>query len=94
MSETRGRKRLEPKITRGAFRFHLTSWSLIAALQAFLVLRQIGHSWDEFTYIWSALLALAVVNIFVLLYTRNGDREFCNEEGVPRPDWDPRGRHL
>jgi hypothetical protein len=81
-------------MTKGAFRFHLTLWTLMAVLQAFLVLRRIGESWDELTYIWAALLVLAVVNIFVLLYTRHRDHRFWEEEESRRADWDRRGRQL
>ena len=94
MSETTGKRRFQPKMTRGAFRFHLTLWTLMAALQAFLVLRRVGEPWDELAYIWSALLVLAVVNIIVLLYTRHRDRGFWIEEEARRADWDQRGRQL
>jgi hypothetical protein len=48
MSEAKGPKRLQPKMTRGGFRVQFALWSLWTALQLVLVVRNlaVGTVWD------------------------------------------------
>jgi hypothetical protein len=98
MSNTGGRKRLEPKMTRGSFRFMLGAWAIqvvISGLLAFNALAGPGDEWNRPAFFLAA--ALFVLNLGFLAYllrVRRHDSPFWDEEEARREDWDRRGRRL
>lgn len=96
MAEPEPHKRLQPKMTRGAFRFQLVLWSIWTALQLVVVVINLaaGTVWDLGDYLAVTGLALGVVYVGCLLYLRHRDGHFWEEEEAKRADWDRRGRAL
>lgn len=99
MAETQGRKRLEPRMTRGSFRFIL--WAVIVQTTLSIILMllnlDIGRAreWEPQAFFMAA--ALFVVNMIFLGYllrVRRYDTPFWNEEEARREEWDRRGRQL
>ncbi|GAP61198.1 hypothetical protein AHiyo1_48700 [Arthrobacter sp. Hiyo1] len=99
MPETEGSKRLEPRMTRGSFRF--TYWAVIVQifLSVILMLLNVGilpgREWEPVAFFLAA--ALFLVNLIFLgrlLRVRRNDTHFWNEEEARREEWDRRGRQL
>ncbi|MDQ0028784.1 hypothetical protein J2S89_000592 [Arthrobacter bambusae] len=92
----KGRKRLQPKMKRGAFRWQFVIWSLWTVLQLVSVIMQLASAtvWDSRDY-WSLIaLIFGVAGLVYLLYVRHHDGRFWEEEEAARADWDRRGRAL
>lgn len=99
MAETEGRKRLEPRMTRGSFRFIFGAVMVLIILSAILMLLNLGivsgREWEPVGFfIAAALFAVNVIFFGRLLRVRLNDTPFWNEEGARREDWDRRGRQL
>lgn len=89
-----GQKRLQPRMTRGFFRFQLVLWML-----ALNLIWQLAARWNEPPWGWShyasvAILAGSVAVLASLLYLRRRDGHLWAEEEARRADWDRRGRRL
>jgi hypothetical protein len=99
MAETEGRKRLEPRMTRGSFRFIFGAVLVQIILSAILMLLDLGivsgRKWEPVVFfIAAALFAGNVIFFGRLLRVRRNDTPFWNEEEARREDWDRRGRQL
>lgn len=99
MAETEGRKRLEPRMTRGSFRFIFGGVMVLIILSAILMLLNLGivsgREWEPLGFfIAAALLAVNVIFFGHLLRVRLNDTPFWNEEEARREGWDRRGRQL
>ncbi|HEY8700984.1 MAG TPA: hypothetical protein VIM08_08485 [Arthrobacter sp.] len=99
MAETEGRKRLEPRMTRGSFRFTFGAVLVLIILSAILMLLNLGivsgREWEPVGFfITAALFAVNVIFFGHLLRVRRNDTPFWNEEEARREDWDRRGRQL
>jgi hypothetical protein len=96
MAEPESHKRLQPKMTRGAFRFQFVLWSIWTALQLVIVVVNVaaGTVWDLGDYLALAGLALGIIYLGCLLYLRHRDGHFWEEDEAKRADWDRRGRAL
>ncbi|ALE06205.1 hypothetical protein AL755_13245 [Arthrobacter sp. ERGS1:01] len=96
MSEAEGPRRLQPKMTRGGFRFQFVLWSIWTGLQLVVLVIRLGMGsvWDPVDYLVLAALILGVVFLVFLLYVRHHDGHFWDEEEATRDDWDRRGRGL
>ncbi|MEV7648497.1 hypothetical protein [Arthrobacter sp. NPDC089319] len=96
MSEAEGHpRRLQPKTTRGGFRFQFVLWSTWTALQLVIVVMKLGSgTWDVGDYLFVAALILGVAILGFLLYVRHHDGRFWEAEEAKMSDWDRRGRAL
>lgn len=96
MAEPEAHKRLQPKMTRGAFRFQFVLWSIWTALQLVVGVINLaaGTVWDLGDYLALAGLTLGMVYLGCLLYLRHRDGHFWAEEEAKRAHWDRRGRAL
>ena len=58
MNEANGPRRLQPRMTRGGFRFMFAAWTIMALLQlVVLILSWVaGKPWDLGSYLWLATL--------------------------------------
>lgn len=92
MSE--GQKRLEPRMTRGGFRFQLFMWILLAVNPISQLVARSDEPWDGFHFLMVALLVLCAAGLAYLFYVRHRDGHFWDEEEARRADWDRRGRQL
>lgn len=96
MAEAEGRKRLQPRMTRGGFRVQFVLWSIMAGLQLVMVVGNLlmGIVWDLGDYLSLVALFLSVAYLAFLLYLGHHDGRFWDEEEAIRADWDRRGRAL
>jgi hypothetical protein len=96
MAEPAVHKRLQPKMTREAFRIQFVLWSIWTALQLVVVVINLvaGTVWDLGDYLSLTALILGVAFLGFLLYVRHHDGHFWKEEEAKRADWDRRGRAL
>lgn len=96
MAEPAAHKRLQPKMTRGAFRFQFVLWSIFLALQLVVLVMNlyIGPAWGLGDYLSLATVILTALYLAFLLYVRHHDGHFWDEEEAARADWDRRGRAL
>lgn len=100
MSESEGRKRLQPKMTRGGWRLNV--WVSGVQTVAFSVLAfrafrgsAAGDRWDAGAFWLFTVAALSSAVYFLyLLRVRRNDAPFWDEEEARRADWDRRGRRL
>jgi uncharacterized protein involved in response to NO len=89
-------KRLQPKMTRGAFRIQFVLGSIWTVLQLVSVVMHLasGTIWDQKDY-WSLIaLVFGVALLVYLIYVRHHDGPFWEQEEAERADWDRRGRAL
>ena len=97
MPTTKGRKRIEPRMTRGSWRFAF--WCAVG-LMVISVLPALGKlffddSSDAVSFwIYTALFAVSGAQFLHLLRVRRNDTPFWDEEEARRADWDRRGRSL
>jgi len=89
-----GQKRLEPRLTRGGFRFQLAMLALLTVIPVALLVSRMSDPWNEFHTLLVALLVLDAAFLVYLLYVRRRDGHFWDEEAARRADWDRRGRRL
>lgn len=99
MAETKGRKRLEPRMTRGSVRFTFGAVMAQITLSVILMLLNLGivlgRKWEPIGFfIAAALFAVNAIFFVRLLRVRRNDTPFWNEEEARRQDWDRRGRQL
>lgn len=96
MSEAKGPKTLQPKMTRGGFRVQFVLWSFWTALQLVMTVRNLagGTVWDLGNYLSLAGLILGAAFLGFLLYVRHHEGHFWEEDEAKRADWDRRGRAL
>ncbi|MDQ0242012.1 hypothetical protein [Arthrobacter bambusae] len=98
MSETGdGRKRLEPRMTRGSFRFMLCAWAGQTVISVLLALNALvwRSPWDPPSFFLAlGLFVITAVYLVYLLRVRRNDAPFWDEEEGRRADWDRRGRQL
>lgn len=92
MSE--GRKRLEPRMTRGGFRWRLVVVAIMTLNAALQIGLRWNEPWDAFRYLILVILILSAAFTAHLLYVRHYDGRFWDEEETRRADWDRRGRRL
>jgi len=91
------RKRLEPRMARGAWR--LAAWSAGAqtVCSGFLTLGKLwpNNGWDAASFwIYTAWFIVSAILFLHLLRVRRNDWPFWDEEEARRADWDRRGRQL
>lgn len=95
MSETEGRRRMAPRMTRGGFRFSfwvcvvLTLGNLVSALLAF-----VGRGDSLALFLAVGVVVAGVIFLAYLLRVRRNDEPFWDEEDGRRADFDRRGRQL
>ncbi|MFF2317941.1 hypothetical protein ACFVTE_16920 [Arthrobacter sp. NPDC058097] len=96
MNEAKGPRRLQPRMTRGGFRFLFVAWTATALFQlVVLILFWVaGKPWELASYLWLATILVALGGLAFLLYVRRNDRPFWDEEEARRAEWDRRGRAL
>jgi hypothetical protein len=97
MSTTDGRKRMEPRMTRGSWKFSAWSAAGLAVMGALLALNKLwsGKGFDAVSFwIYTALFVISVIQFAHLLRVRRNDALFWDEEEDRRADWDRRGRQL
>lgn len=92
MSE--GQKRLEPRMTRGGFRFQVMMLALLTMNPILQLLARSNEPWDGFHVLMVAILILCAAFLAYLLYVRHRDGHFWDEGEARRADWDRRGRQL
>jgi uncharacterized membrane protein len=89
-----GRKRLEPRMTRGGFRWQLVMVSFMAVNAIVQIAFRWNQAWGAFLYLMLAMLIICAVFTAYLLYVRHYDGHFWDEDEARRRDWDRRGRQL
>lgn len=96
MAEPGAPKRLQPKMTREAFRFRFVLWSVLLALQLVVLITNLTMlpAWDLGDCLSFATVTLTAMYLAFLLYVRHHDGHFWDEEEAVRVDWDRRGRAL
>jgi uncharacterized membrane protein len=92
MSE--GRKRLEPRMTRGGFRWQLVMVSFMAVNAIVQIAFRWNEAWDAFRYLMLAMLIICAAFAGYLFYVRHHEGHFWDEEEARRQNWDRRGRRL
>jgi hypothetical protein len=97
MSTTEGRKRLQPRMSRGSWK--IATWSaggqaVCSALLSLNKLRQ-DDRWDVlFFWVYAVWFASSTIYFLYLLRIRRNDAPYWEEEEAHRADWDRRGRQL
>ena len=97
MLTSEGRKRLEPRMTRGSWKFRAWSAAGQIAVSALLALNKLWseQGFDAVSFwIYTAWFAVSVAQFLYLLRVRRKDAPFWDEEDDRRADWDRRGRQL
>ncbi|MET1156394.1 hypothetical protein [Arthrobacter sp.] len=97
MSSTEGRKRLEPRMSRGSWRFQAWAAGAMMVLSALLALLKLvpNDGWDPVSFwLYTALFIITVIQLLRLLRVRRNDAPLWDEEEARRADWDRRGRSL
>jgi hypothetical protein len=99
MSETEGRKRLQPKMGRGSWRFGMWAYSAQVVVSAFLAVNQftrgLNNGWDiGFFCLFIVWFLLSAGQVLYMLRVRRNDAPFWDEEDVRRADLERRGRQL
>lgn len=92
----KGPKRLQPKMTRGAFRWQFVLWSLWTVLQLVSAIMHLASAtvWASKDYWTLIALIFGVSALVYLLYVRHHDGRFWEEEEARRADWERRERAL
>lgn len=97
MPSTEGRKRLEPRMSRGSWRFMALVAGGQMACSALLTLNKLRpeDGWDAASFwVYLAWFAVSTIYVLYLLRVRRNDAPFWDEEEARRADWDHRGRQL
>lgn len=92
-----GRKRLEPRMTRGSFRFMFCIQAGQTIVSALLALNALvwRSPWDPPAFFLAvAVFIVTAIYLGYLLRVRSNDAPFWNEEEARREDWDRGGRQL
>lgn len=94
MSQGEARKRLEPKMTRGGFRFMITMAGIVAALHLVVMVIRLSLPWEGGNYLFIAVFLVSACFIARLLYVRHHDSVLWDAEEAERERWNQRGRQL
>jgi hypothetical protein len=97
MPTTEGRKRLEPRMTRGSWKFAAWAFGGQTICSALLLLNKLWpeDGWDAASFwLYLAWFAISATYFLYLLRVLRNDAPFWNEEEARRADWDRRGRQL
>ena len=84
MSQGGARKRLEPKMTRGGFRFMITMAAIVAALQLVVLVTRLSLPWEDGNYLFIAVFLASVGFMARLVYVRHHDSVLWDEEEAER----------
>ena len=87
-------KRLEPKMTRGGFRFAMTMACIMVAFEVTVLVLRLFHPWDSVSYWYIAMILVTAGLVGRLLYVRRHDSAFWDKEEAERERWNQRGRQL
>jgi type VI protein secretion system component VasK len=87
-------KRLEPKMTRGGFRFTMTMACIMVAFEVIVLALRLLGPWDSLSYWYIAIILATAGLIGWLLYVRRHDSAFWDKEEAEREEWNQRGRQL
>lgn len=97
MSTTEGRKRLQPRMSRGSWKFMVWSVVVLAVCSALLTFNKlqpdVGGDVGSF-WVYAVWIATNTIYFLYLLRVRRNDAPFWDEEEARRNDWDRRGRRL
>ena len=97
MPTSEGRKRLEPRTTRGSWKFQTWAACGQAGISALLALNKLASSggWDPVSFwLFTAWFILSVIQLLYLLRVRRNDAPFWDEDEARQADWERRGRRL
>ena len=97
MSTSKGRKRLQPRMTRGSWKIAVWSTGGQAVCSSLLALNKLWPTagWDVLSFwIYAAWFAGSAIYSLYLFRVRHNDEPFWDEEESRRADWDHRGRQL
>ena len=97
MPGTAERKRREPRMTRGSWKFSALATGGQVACSALLTLNNLqpDDGWDAASFwVFLAWFAISTTYSLHLLRVRRNDAPFWDEEEARRADWDRRGRQL
>lgn len=98
MTETSGgHKRSVHWMTRGSFRFMLSTWAGLTIISVLLTLNALvwRSPWDPPSlFLALGLFLISAVSLGYLLRARKNDAPFWDEDESRRADWDRRGRQL
>lgn len=92
-----GRKRLEPRMTRGSFRIMSCLWAGQTVISVMLALNALVWRSPSDPLLFFLALGLFIVtgiSLGHLFRVRRNDATFWDEEEARRADWDRRGRQL
>jgi hypothetical protein len=96
MPTTEG-KRMEPRMTRGSWKFGAWSAGGQIVISALLTLNKLwpDDGLDVLSFwIYTVWFTISVIQFAHLLRVRRNDAPFWDEEEARRSDWDRRGRQL
>jgi hypothetical protein len=97
MPTSEGRKRLEPRMTRGSWKFGAWSAGGQIVIAALLALNRLwaADRLDVLSFwIYTAWFAISVIQFGRLLRVRRNDAPFWDEAEARKADWERRGRQL
>ena len=97
MPSTEGRKRLQPRMTRGTWRISAWAAGGQVACSSLLTLNKArpDDGWDAASFwVFLAWFAISTINFLYLLRVWRNDAPFWDEEEARRADWDRRGRRM
>jgi hypothetical protein len=92
-----GRKRLQPRMTRGSWKIAVWSAGGQAVCSALLTLNKLwpDDGWDAVSFwVYAAWFATSTIYFLYLRRVRRNDAPLWDEEEARRADWDRRGRRL
>jgi hypothetical protein len=97
MSSTEGRKRLEPRMSRGSWRFAVWVFGGQAVCSGLLALNKLGSNVgrDQVSFwLFTVWFIISAIQLLHLLRVRRNDAPFWDEDETRRDDWERRGRRL
>ncbi|MBT2568101.1 hypothetical protein J7I84_16670 [Arthrobacter sp. ISL-85] len=97
MSASEGRKRLEPRMSRGSWKFATAVFGAQTVCMGLLALNKLWSSgeWDSVLFwVFTVWFIVTVIQLLHLLRVRRNDALFWDEDEARRDDWDRRGRRL
>lgn len=99
VSGTEGRKRLQPKMGRGSWRFAMWAHGVQVLITAFLAVNRLiaglNDGWNVVGFcIYTGWFLLSAGQVVYLMRVRRNDAPFWDAEEARRADFDRRGRQL